>query len=117
MEPGPYAGIAVWQAASDSAGMSIGGFGTFVLNGTVYVPRANVQFFRRVRVGSIEIRGKMAGEIIAEGTVTVRKNAVLEGSVTAKAVNVERRGVFSGQLVIGRADLQQAELLPEQSEH
>lgn len=74
--------------------------------------RATVQFFRRVRAGSIEIRGRMSGEIIANGLVTIRKYAMLEGSVTARAINVEKGGVFSGQLVIGKAELQQAELLP-----
>jgi cytoskeletal protein CcmA (bactofilin family) len=76
--------------------------------------KAEVQFFRRVRVSSIEIKGKMSGEIIAETTVTIHKNAVLEGAVTAKAINVEKGGVFSGQLVIGKADLTQPDLLPEQ---
>jgi cytoskeletal protein CcmA (bactofilin family) len=56
----------------------------------------------------------MVGEIIAETNVTIHKNAVLEGDVTAKAITVEKGGVFSGQLVIGRADFTQAELLPEQ---
>ncbi len=74
--------------------------------------RAEVQFFRRVRVGNIEIRGRMSAEIIANGMVTIRKNGVLEGYVTAKAINVEKGGVFSGQLVIGKGGLQQAELLP-----
>jgi cytoskeletal protein CcmA (bactofilin family) len=74
--------------------------------------RAEVQFFRRVRVGSIEIRGRMSGEIVADGLVTIRKNGALEGNVTAKSINVEKGGTFSGQLVIGKGGLQQAELLP-----
>ena len=74
--------------------------------------RAEVQFFRRVRVGTIEIRGRMLGEIVANGMVNIRKNGVLEGAVTAKSINVEKGGAFSGQLVIGKEGLQQAELLP-----
>src|SRR4030095_2582560 len=74
--------------------------------------RAEVQFFRRVRVGSIEIRGRMSGEIVADGLVTIRKNGALEGNVTAKSINIEKGGTFSGQLVIGKGGLQQAELLP-----
>jgi cytoskeletal protein CcmA (bactofilin family) len=77
--------------------------------------RSEVQFFRRVRVGSIEIRGRMSGEVVADGIVTIRKNGVLEGNVIAKAINVEKGGTFSGQVVVGRADLQQAELLPSES--
>ena len=77
--------------------------------------RAEVQFFRRVRVGNIEIRGRMSGEIVADGMVTIRKNGTLEGNITAKAINVEKGGTFSGQLVIGKGNLQQAELLPAQT--
>jgi cytoskeletal protein CcmA (bactofilin family) len=77
--------------------------------------RSEVQFFRSVRVGNIEIRGRVSGEIVANGMVTIRKNGVLEGSVVAKAINVEKGGTFSGQVVVGRADLQQAELISGQS--
>jgi cytoskeletal protein CcmA (bactofilin family) len=77
--------------------------------------RSEVQFFRRVRVGNIEIRGRMSGEVVAAGMVTIRKNGVLEGNVIAKAINVEKGGTFSGQVVVGRGDLQQAELLPGES--
>ena len=75
--------------------------------------KSDVQCFRRVRAGSIEIKGRMIGEVIAETSVHIHKNASLEGNVTAKAITVEKGGIFSGQLVIGRADLKQAELLPE----
>jgi cytoskeletal protein CcmA (bactofilin family)/ribosomal protein S27E len=77
--------------------------------------RSEVQFFRRVRVGNIEIRGRVLGEVVADGMVTIRKNGVLEGNVMAKAINVEKGGTFSGQVVVGKADLQQAELLPGES--
>ena len=72
-----------------------------------------VQFFRRVRVKSIEIHGRMTGEIVAEGTVIIHRNAMLDGNVTAKSISVEKGGIFCGQLIIGSAGLTQAELLPE----
>jgi len=72
-----------------------------------------VQFFRRVRVKSIEIRGRMTGEILAEGAVIIHRNAMLDGNVTAKSISVEKGGLFCGQLIIGSAGLTQAELLPE----
>ena len=55
----------------------------------------------------------MSGEIIAQTTVTIHKKGSLEGNVTAKAITVEKGGIFSGQLVIGQADLTQGELLAE----
>jgi cytoskeletal protein CcmA (bactofilin family) len=72
-----------------------------------------VQFFRRVRVKSIEIRGQVTGEIVAEAAVVIHRNAMLDGNVTAKSISVEKGGVFCGQLIIGNAGLTQAELLPE----
>jgi cytoskeletal protein CcmA (bactofilin family) len=77
--------------------------------------RSQVQFFRRIRVGNIEIRGRMSGEVIANGMVTIRKNGALEGNVIAKAINVEKGGTFSGQIMVGRGALQQVELLPNES--
>ena len=76
--------------------------------------KSDVQFFRRVRAASIDIKGRMVGEVIAETVVKIHKNAVLDGNVTAKSIVVEKDGIFSGQLVIGKADLSQGELLPEQ---
>src|SRR5437868_8319516 len=81
---------------------------------TIIVERkSEIQCFRRVRVTNIDIRGRMSGEIIATGSVTIRKNGSLEGNVTAKSIAIEKGGLFSGQLVIGQANLTQGELLPE----
>ena len=75
--------------------------------------KAEVHFFRRLTVKSIEIRGHMTGEIVAETVVIIHRGASLEGNVTAKAITVEKGGVFSGQLVIGNSGLMQGELLPD----
>jgi cytoskeletal protein CcmA (bactofilin family)/ribosomal protein S27E len=75
--------------------------------------KASIHCFRRMRVSSIEIKGQMSGEIIAQTMVTIYKKGSLEGNVTAKAITVEKGGIFSGQLVIGQADLTQGELLAE----
>ena len=76
--------------------------------------KADIHCFRRVRAGSVEIRGRMSGEIIAETIVTVQKKGSLEGNVTARAISVEKGGMFSGQLVIGQVSIMQGELLQEQ---
>jgi len=76
--------------------------------------KADIQCFRRVRVGSIDIKGRMSAEIIATGAVTIYKTGMLDGSVTAKSIAIEKGGIFSGQLVIGQAGLTQGELLPGQ---
>src|SRR5438093_9689905 len=73
--------------------------------------KADIHCFRRVRVETIEIKGKMSGEIIAQTMVAVHKKGSLEGDVTAKAITVEKGGMFSGQLVIGDVSITQGELL------
>ena len=73
--------------------------------------KADIHCFRRVRAGSIEIKGRMSGEIVAETMVTVHKKGSLEGDVTARAITVEKGGMFSGQLVIGDISITQGELL------
>jgi len=75
--------------------------------------KSDIQCFRRVRVTNIDIKGRMSAEIIATGSVTIRKGGSLEGNVTAKSIAIERGGIFSGQLAIGQANLTQGELLPE----
>jgi len=75
--------------------------------------RAHVQFFRQLHVGSIEIRGRMAGEIVAQTIVTIRSTGALDGNVVARAINVEKGGTFAGQLIIGQKSYEQAELLPD----
>jgi cytoskeletal protein CcmA (bactofilin family)/ribosomal protein S27E len=83
---------------------------------TVLIDRkSDVHFFRRLRVKTIEIRGRMTGEIVAEGAVVIHRNALLDGNVTAKSISVEKGGIFLGQLIIGTSGLSQAELLPEAS--
>ena len=76
--------------------------------------KADVQFFRQLQVGSIEVRGKMSGEIVAETVVTIRSTGKLDGSVVARSINVEKGGTFSGQLMIGPKKMwEQGELLPD----
>jgi cytoskeletal protein CcmA (bactofilin family) len=75
--------------------------------------KADVQCYRRVTVGSIDIKGRMSGEIVATGAVNIHKTGVLEGNVTAKSLAIDKGGIFTGGLVIGQGDLKQAELLPE----
>jgi len=75
--------------------------------------KANIHCFRRIRAESVEIKGRMSGEIVAQ-TVTVERKGALEGDITARAITVEKGGMFSGQLIIGQIGLTQGELLHEQ---
>lgn len=75
--------------------------------------KADVQFFRQLDVGAIEIRGRMIGEVVAQTDVTIRSGGSLDGNVAARSINVEKGGTFSGQLVIGQKKWEQAELLAD----
>ena len=75
--------------------------------------KAKVEFFRQLKVGALEIRGRMFGEVVAESCVTIRKSGVLEGNVVARSINVEKGGSFAGQLMIGPKKYEQGELLPD----
>ena len=75
--------------------------------------KSDIQCFRRVTVNNIDIKGRMTAEIVASGSVTIRKTGSLDGHVTAKSIAIEKGGMFSGQLVIGQGNLTQGELLPE----
>ena len=55
----------------------------------------------------------MTGEVVAETVVVIHRNASLDGDVTAKAISVEKGGMFTGQLIIGSSGLKQGELLPQ----
>ncbi len=52
--------------------------------------KADIHCFRTVRAETIEIKGRMSGEIIAQ-TVTVHKRGCLEGDVTARAITVGKK--------------------------
>jgi cytoskeletal protein CcmA (bactofilin family) len=77
--------------------------------------KSDIQCFRRVTVNNIDIKGRMSAQIVATGAVTIHKTGTLDGSVRAKSLAIEKGGIFSGQLVIGQANLTQGELLPEQA--
>ena len=99
---------------SDSATINFNGKipGRLTAHHVVIERKADVQFFRRLRVGNIEIRGRMTGEIVAESEVAIEKGGSLDGDVTARSISVEKGGLFSGPLIIGQGALTQGELLP-----
>ena len=65
-----------------------------------------------------EIHGKIsAPDHVAETGVTILKGGALEGVVYAKAINIERGGIFSGELFIGHQELTQPDLLGAGDDH
>jgi cytoskeletal protein CcmA (bactofilin family) len=63
----------------------------------------------------VEINGKASARVMCDGQVKINKGATLEGTVYAKAISVEKGGIFSGELFIGQRQGEQGELLGDSS--
>jgi cytoskeletal protein CcmA (bactofilin family) len=76
--------------------------------------QADVECIRPLHVGTVEINGKISARIFAD-SVLINKHGSLEGAVTAKSIQIERGGIFHGDLIIGQHKEEQGELpLPGQ---
>ena len=73
--------------------------------------KSDVEFARPIKVHSAEINGKASARVMCDGQVTINKGGVLEGTVYAKAILVEKGGIFSGELFIGQHQAEQGELI------
>ncbi len=71
--------------------------------------KSDIECVRVVKSHSIEINGKISARIMCETSVVINKGGFLEGTVYARSITVEKGGVFSGELFIGKPDATQAE--------
>ena len=78
----------------------------------IFDKRCEVEIIRPVKAQAVEVSGKVSAHLHVDGTVTITKRGWLEGTIYAKGINVEKGGVFMGELVIGRTEMSQPELLP-----
>jgi cytoskeletal protein CcmA (bactofilin family) len=85
--------------------------GAVEANQLVIDKKANVEFARPVKAHTVEINGRVSARVMCETLVTINKGGYLEGTVYARAITVEKGGIFSGELFIGQRDPEQAELL------
>ncbi len=69
--------------------------------------KANVEFHKPVHAQVVEIFGKTRATVVCGGRVVIQKKGVLEGTVYARAITVEKGGIFSGSLIIGEAPPQE----------
>mgnify|MGYP002623336999 FL=1 len=76
--------------------------GTLDVRNFIVEKRADFEAVRPIRCKTAEISGRMNGKIIAEGTVRITAKGWLEGEVEAAGIDIERGGVFLGQLSITR---------------
>lgn len=74
---------------------------------------SDVEFIRPLKVKDVDICGKVSARIMAGGVVRISKTGCLEGTVYAKSITVDKGGVFQGELIIGKREMEQAELLSD----
>ena len=75
-------------------------FGSVEAGELIVEKGADVAFSRPIRTASAEIHGRMSGEVMADGHVTIFKSGLLDGAVAASGFSVERGGCFQGELTI-----------------
>lgn len=75
--------------------------------------KSNIEFVRPLRAGVAEIHGKVSARIFAD-KVSISKTGELDGAVHAKAIAIEKGGVFMGDLFIGQPKVEQPELIPRE---
>jgi cytoskeletal protein CcmA (bactofilin family) len=66
--------------------------------------RCDAEFVRPIRAQSVEVNGRLSARLYCDGTVMINKGGQLEGTLYAKAITVEKGGIFSGELFIGQND-------------
>jgi cytoskeletal protein CcmA (bactofilin family) len=63
--------------------------------------KCDVECQRPIKAKTMDVDGKITGELICEGKVTVQKHGEVYGIIRAKSIVIERGGIFSGDLHIG----------------
>lgn len=64
--------------------------------------KCDCEFARTIKVQTAEISGRISARIVCAGQVKINKGGVLEGTLYAKSIVVEKGGIFSGELCIGQ---------------
>ncbi len=93
--------------------------GAVDVNQLVIEKRSNAEFSRPVKARSVEINGRVSATLMCETCVTIHKGGSFEGTIHARAMNIEKGGIFSGELFIGQKAPEQTDLrapLPEPME-
>ena len=67
--------------------------------------KCDVDFARTLKAHSVEVNGRISARIVCETAVIINKGGVLEGTVYARSIQVEKGGVFSGELFIGQPEV------------
>ena len=75
-------------------------FGSVEAGELIVEKGSEVVFTRPIHTGTAEIHGRMSGQVVANGHVTIYKSGLLDGAVSASGFSVEKGGCFQGELTI-----------------
>ena len=64
--------------------------------------RCDCEVVRTVKAQAIEIFGRISANVFCDGQVKINKGGILEGSLHARSIVVDKGGIFSGDLSISQ---------------
>lgn len=67
---------------------------------------ADLAVNRPIRAGEAIIRGHLAARIVCSGRISIQKHASLEGDVQARGFEVNKGGIYRGNMTIKRIEFQ-----------
>jgi cytoskeletal protein CcmA (bactofilin family)/predicted RNA-binding Zn-ribbon protein involved in translation (DUF1610 family) len=67
----------------------------------VILRKCDVDCQRPIKAKTMEVDGKITGELVCEGRVTVQKHGEVHGTIRARSIVIEKGGIFYGDLHIG----------------
>lgn len=90
-------------------------FGAIESKKLVVEKKCDCEFVRPIKVQTAEISGRISARLFCDGPVKILKGGVLEGSLYARSIVVEKGGTFSGELRIGQHAGLEAEKAEQQT--
>lgn len=77
-------------------------FGSIETRLLVVEKKCECECLRPIKVQTAEISGHISARLFCDGQVKILKGGVLEGTLYARSIVVEKGGIFSGELFIGQ---------------
>lgn len=76
--------------------------GTVETEKLMVLRKCDVECQRPIKANSMDVDGKIVGELVCEGKVTIQKHGEVLGVIRSKSIVIEKGGIFRGELHIGQ---------------
>ncbi|MEQ1860982.1 MAG: polymer-forming cytoskeletal protein [Chthoniobacteraceae bacterium] len=77
-------------------------FGSIETRTLIVEKKCDCECVRPLKAQNAEISGRISARLYCDGQVKILKGGVLEGTLYARSIVVEKGGIFSGELFIGQ---------------